>query len=980
MNQGNQFNRAEQGVVATADGRDSGRAVRDSDRGFGTANFFNPESMHPPGAAKLCKYSQKYDPERKRLAYICAMADKNYGLPKSKNKFSAKLRRAAAAAAIATALFGLLGLAAGSANAAPVLATKGFVQDGVRVANAYADSLVAGLASVAITGDYNDLANKPAVGTASLKSNNVLPLETSASESLASGMINLHKVSKTGSYADLNDRPAFAVVATTGSYTDLINKPNEDMPIHLKSNNVLALTPDADEIVTHGTTINVHKITKTGSWNDLNDKPNFANVATSAEYSDLINPPSASNLRGFNRVAFTGKFTDLSDIPDNLADILEDGLPTLVDTNTAAILDTASNEALTPNNNESLLAGVVELHKISKTGSYADLREKPSFALVATSGNYNDLINKPTIGTANLKTNNVLTLTPSESESLSSGFVNLHKISKTGKYSDLIDIPSFAVVATSGNYADLINKPTIPSVPSSMTLTKAANGTAATLAVLTSDSTATNAMKYKTLASGSNVSLTATADTITIAATDTNTTYAAATNTAAGLLKLNQAAADATINAASTTAGKFYPVNLTTAGVAYVNVPWTDTTPSSLSLTKATTGTAATLGVLTSDSTATNAMKYKTLTGYNVTLNPAADSIQISVANASEGNKGVVQLTQQFQSANATDLAFSQKGANDLYAMMTSTLTTSYQPKLPDYTAADIGKALSIVDGGGKPMLQWVAASSGSLDLGSATGTLAVAKGGTGASTAAAKSFFAAPNGAAGAPSFRAIVASDIPTLNQNTTGSAGTATKLATARTIQVSLGASSAASFDGSANITPGVSGILSVQNGGTGGTTIAAAKASLGIIDVPAPPATGEYVLKSNNGVMSWVLLSSIGGGAAPECGSTQLSKSYGTIQVQFTLPTKADFTGHFSGTYMAKGQGPYNLSFDFNGYTSGGTISNLNIEGNATSVTVNSLQFNTTTAVAEFGLNLGLDSWTGAFSAIKQGGSCVSVMIQ
>ena len=32
----------------------------------------------------------------------------------------------------------------------------------------------------------------------------------------------------------------------------------------------------------------------------------------------------------------------------------------------------------------------------------------------------------------------------------------------------------------------------------------------------------------------------------------------------------------------------------------------------------------------------------------------------------------------------------------------------------------------------------------------------------------------AAPNGTAGTPTFRALVAADIPTLNQNTTGSAG--------------------------------------------------------------------------------------------------------------------------------------------------------------------------------------------------------------
>jgi len=55
--------------------------------------------------------------------------------------------------------------------------------------------------------------------------------------------------------------------------------------------------------------------------------------------------------------------------------------------------------------------------------------------------------------------------------------------------------------------------------------------------------------------------------------------------------------------------------------------------------------------------------------------------------------------------------------------------------------------------------------------------------------------FLAAPNGTAGVPSFRAIVAADIPILNQNTTGTAAT---LTTARTI-------GDVSFNGSANIVP-------------------------------------------------------------------------------------------------------------------------------------------------------------------------------
>lgn len=54
-------------------------------------------------------------------------------------------------------------------------------------------------------------------------------------------------------------------------------------------------------------------------------------------------------------------------------------------------------------------------------------------------------------------------------------------------------------------------------------------------------------------------------------------------------------------------------------------------------------------------------------------------------------------------------------------------------------------------------------------------------------------------------------------------TGNAATATKLATKRTIQIKLSSADAASFDGSANVTPGVTGTLPVGNGGTGVTTL-------------------------------------------------------------------------------------------------------------------------------------------------------------
>jgi hypothetical protein len=89
--------------------------------------------------------------------------------------------------------------------------------------------------------------------------------------------------------------------------------------------------------------------------------------------------------------------------------------------------------------------------------------------------------------------------------------------------------------------------------------------------------------------------------------------------------------------------------------------------------------------------------------------------------------------------------------------------------------------------------------TSGNLTLG---GTLAVTPSNFASQTA--NTFLAAPNGTAGVPTFRAIAAADVPTLNQNTTGTASN-------------------------------VTGTVAVLNGGTGSTTAGGARTNLGATTV-------------------------------------------------------------------------------------------------------------------------------------------------
>ena len=108
------------------------------------------------------------------------------------------------------------------------------------------------------------------------------------------------------SWNDVSNKPSFATVATSGSYNDLSNKPtiptvnNATLTIQKNGTNVATFTSNSNTDVT----ANISVPTKTSdltndsgfltgvTWNDVNNKPSFATVATSGSYNDLSNKPT----------------------------------------------------------------------------------------------------------------------------------------------------------------------------------------------------------------------------------------------------------------------------------------------------------------------------------------------------------------------------------------------------------------------------------------------------------------------------------------------------------------------------------------------------------------------------------------------------------------------------------------------------------------------------------------------------------------
>ena len=157
------------------------------------------------------------------------------------------------------------------------------------------------LATVATSGSYNDLSNKPTIGDATLTiQENGTNAGTFTANATTAATINITVPTKVGDLTNdsgfitknVNDLTNYtktsdlATVATTGSYNDLLNKPT--IPA-AQVNSDWNATSGVEQILNKPT---LATVATTGSYNDLSNKPTLATVATTGSYNDLSNKPT----------------------------------------------------------------------------------------------------------------------------------------------------------------------------------------------------------------------------------------------------------------------------------------------------------------------------------------------------------------------------------------------------------------------------------------------------------------------------------------------------------------------------------------------------------------------------------------------------------------------------------------------------------------------------------------------------------------
>ena len=289
------------------------------------------------------------------------------------------------------------------------------------------------LATVAKSGSYNDLSNKPVIPAAP----DLTPYATKSELSAKANAADLATVATSGSYNDLSNKPTIPSTSGLASETYVDNAIAAiDIPdvSDMATETWVQEQGYVDEPMAKGLAIeeinnNVSAAGLSGDYDDLSNKPTIPTVPTNV--SSFTNDAGyltshqdisgKANIADLATVATSGDYDDLTNKP-TIPSISGLATETYVDTAVAGISVPANTSDLT---NDS---GFITSSDLPDTSGFV---ESSDLATVATTGDYDDLTNKPTIPV----------------------------------------LPTLATVATSGSYNDLSDKPTIPEVSPSPNIT-----------------------------------------------------------------------------------------------------------------------------------------------------------------------------------------------------------------------------------------------------------------------------------------------------------------------------------------------------------------------------------------------------------------------------------------------------------------------------------------------------------------------------
>jgi len=189
-------------------------------------------------------------------------------------------------------------------------------------------ALSSSLKTVATSGSYNDLTDKPTIPTIPVNDVKVdgssvvndgvaeitLPTFTQVNSSWTE--------SDSSSPAYIQNKPTLATVATSGSYTDLSNKPNipaaqvqsdwEESDTTSK-----AYINNKPDLSIYAQTTNLATVATSGSYTDLSNKPTIPDAQVQSDWAETDSASKAyvANKPNLSTVATSGSYNDLSNKP-----------------------------------------------------------------------------------------------------------------------------------------------------------------------------------------------------------------------------------------------------------------------------------------------------------------------------------------------------------------------------------------------------------------------------------------------------------------------------------------------------------------------------------------------------------------------------------------------------------------------------------------------------------------------------------------